>query len=76
MSRSSHFVAPVKDTEVVVDRIEVGEKRSNLWLDAWRDMRRRPLFWIASVVALVVVVMAVVPQLFTNVRSVLAARAV
>ncbi|MGO1411740.1 MAG: ABC transporter permease [Microbacterium sp.] len=67
MSRSSHFVAPVKDTEVVVDRIEVGEKRSNLWLDAWRDMRRRPLFWIASVVALVVVVMAVVPQLFTNV---------
>ncbi|MGO1628062.1 MULTISPECIES: ABC transporter permease [unclassified Microbacterium] len=67
MSRSSHFVAPVKDTEVVVDRIEVGEKRSNLWLDAWRDMRRRPLFWIASVVALIVVVMAVVPQLFTNV---------
>src|SRR5690606_26757280 len=29
--------------------------------------RRRPLFWIATVVALVIVVMAIVPQLFTNV---------
>ncbi|WP_119697221.1 ABC transporter permease [Microbacterium halotolerans] len=67
MSRNTHFVAPVKEAEVVVDRIDVGEKRSNLWLDAWRDMRRRPLFWIATVIALIVVVMAIVPQIFTNV---------
>src|SRR5690606_2694983 len=67
MSRNDHFVAPVKGDELVIDRVAVDAKRSNLWLDAWRDMRRRPLFWIATVVALVIVVMAIVPQLFTNV---------
>lgn len=66
MSRNAHFVAPVKDAAVVVDRISVGEKRSNLWLDAWRDMRRRPLFWIAVAIAFVILLMAIVPQLFTN----------
>ncbi|HLT67128.1 MAG TPA: ABC transporter permease [Microbacterium sp.] len=60
-------MAPVKGEELVIDRVAVDAKRSNLWLDAWRDMRRRPLFWIATVVALVIVVMAIVPQLFTNV---------
>lgn len=66
MSRNAHFVAPVKDDAIVVDRVSVGEKRSNLWLDAWRDMRRRPLFWVAVVIAFVILLMAVVPQLFTN----------
>lgn len=67
MSRNAHFVAPVKGEEIVVDRVDVGDKTSNLWLDAWRDMRGRPLFWIAAVVALITIVMAIVPQLFTNV---------
>ena len=67
MSRNTHFVAPVKGEEIVVDRVAVSDKASNLWLDAWRDMRGRPLFWISAVVALVVIVMAIVPQLFTSV---------
>jgi len=67
MSRNAHFVAPVQGADIVVDRIDVGDKTSNLWLDAWRDMRRRPLFWISAVVALVVIVMAIVPQLFTTI---------
>ncbi|GAA1735277.1 ABC transporter permease [Luedemannella helvata] len=33
--------------------------------DAWRDLRRNPLFWIAAVVALLAILMAVVPRLFT-----------
>jgi oligopeptide transport system permease protein len=28
--------------------VRVDEKPSNLWLDAWRDLRRRPVFWILS----------------------------
>ena len=68
MSRNAHFVAPVTDQPVVVDQVRVDDRRSNLWLDAWRDMRRRPLFWTAAVVAFVVVIMALVPQLFTNVN--------
>lgn len=33
--------------------------------DAWRELRRKPLFWIAVVIALVVIVMAAFPALFT-----------
>ena len=33
--------------------------------DAWRELRRKPLFWIAVVIAVVVVVMAAFPSLFT-----------
>lgn len=45
---------------------EVAEGRS-LTQDAWRDLRRRPLFIISAVIILVVVVMAIRPQLFTSV---------
>jgi oligopeptide transport system permease protein len=38
-----------------------------LWADAWRQLRRRPLFWIASAVILVLLVMALFPSLFTSV---------
>lgn len=38
----------------------------SLWNDAWRELRRNPLFWAASVLILVFVVMAIAPQLFTS----------
>ncbi|GGH49732.1 ABC transporter permease [Microbacterium album] len=65
MSSNTRFVAPA--STVVVDAVHVDEKKSNLWLDAWRDLRRRPLFWISVVVAALVVVMAAWPSLFTQV---------
>jgi peptide/nickel transport system permease protein/oligopeptide transport system permease protein len=34
--------------------------------DAWRELRRNPLFWIASAITLVVLVMALWPSLFTS----------
>ncbi|MFD5224933.1 ABC transporter permease [Microbacterium sp. NPDC058342] len=67
MSSDSHFVAPVTKAQVVVDAVRIDEKRSNLWLDAWRDLRKRPLFWLSLVVALLFVLMAVWPTLFTQV---------
>lgn len=33
--------------------------------DAWRDLRRKPIFWISSALVLVVTAMAAVPALFT-----------
>ncbi|MTE22869.1 MULTISPECIES: ABC transporter permease [Microbacterium] len=68
MSRNSHFVAPTGAEEVVVDQVRVSDKRSNLWLDAWRDMRRRPLFWVSVVVAVIIVIVAAFPSLFTSVQ--------
>lgn len=67
MSANTHFVAPLSDAGVVVDAVKIDEKKSNLWLDAWRDLRRRVLFWAAIAVIAVIVVMALFPTLFTSV---------
>jgi len=45
---------------------DVGEACS-LWSDAWRTMRRNPLFWISSIMIGVFVLMAIWPSLFTNI---------
>lgn len=66
VSRTAHYVAPVEDATVTVDAVQVGEKPSSLWSDAWRDIRRRPLFWASLVIAAIILVMAVWPTLFTN----------
>ncbi|MET9106327.1 ABC transporter permease [Streptomyces zhihengii] len=42
-----------------------GKPRS-LWSDAWRDLRRSPLFIVSSVLILVLIVMAAWPGLFTS----------
>ncbi len=64
-----HFVAPVVETPVAsVDAVKIKEKKSNLWLDAWRDMRRRPMFWISAVIILLVVLVSLFPGWFTDVN--------
>ena len=42
------------------------ERQNSLWSDAWRSLKRNPLFWIGSLLALLFVVMAVVPQIFAR----------
>jgi ABC-type dipeptide/oligopeptide/nickel transport system permease subunit len=65
--RTAHYVAPFEDATVTVDAVKVAAKPSSLWRDAWRDIRRRPTFWISLVVALIIVLMAAWPTLFTSV---------
>ena len=48
-----------------LDAGDTGEERS-LTSDAWRAMRRNPLFWVSAVMIAVFVLMAVWPSLFTN----------
>ncbi|MFJ4253107.1 ABC transporter permease [Microbacterium sp. NPDC090003] len=60
-----HYVAPVETESIAVDAVRISDKPSNLWRDAWRDLRRRPLFWFSVVLALVFLLMAVWPTLFT-----------
>ncbi|MDQ3932380.1 MAG: hypothetical protein M3252_06040, partial [Actinomycetota bacterium] len=42
-------------------------RQASLWADAWRDLRRNPLFVVSALVILVLTVMAVRPSLFTGV---------
>ena len=51
--KPEHYVAPVDpDEKVEVDRVRIGDRKSNLWIDAWRDLRRRPLFYVALAIVL------------------------
>ncbi len=64
---TKHFVAPIEDTPLdAVDTVRVSEKRSNLWLDAWRDLRRRPMFWISGVLIVFITFVALFPGVFTS----------
>lgn len=63
-----HFVAPFDETPVAaVDAVKIDDKKSNLWLDAWRDMRRRPMFWVSSVIIFVVLIVSLFPSWFSKI---------
>jgi len=62
------YVAEVDEGGLgAVDAVRVSERKSNLWLDAWRDVRRRPMFWISAVIILFIVFVALFPTVFTQV---------
>ncbi|MEU1665509.1 ABC transporter permease [Streptomyces sparsogenes] len=42
------------------------DKPRSLWGDAWYDLRHRPMFWIAAVLLLLLLVIAAFPGLFTS----------
>jgi oligopeptide transport system permease protein len=52
--------------EPAVESFRTDEKPRGLLGDAWYDLRRKPLFWIAGGFILMFVVMAAFPQLFTS----------
>ncbi|MER2134378.1 MAG: ABC transporter permease [Arthrobacter sp.] len=71
MSKSSrtqeHFVAPV-DSDVLPETDAVQDSRAplSMWGEAWRNLRRRPLFIISALLILLIVAVAAFPQLFTQ----------
>ena len=66
-----HFVAPTDEAGIgAVDAVRVSDRKSNLWLDAWRDLRGRWMFWIAGSIILILCVIALFPGLFTQMSPV------
>ena len=61
-----HFVAPLDEEPLgAVDSVKTDGKPTNLWLDAWRDLRKRPMFFISATLIVLVLVVAFFPSLFT-----------
>jgi oligopeptide transport system permease protein len=54
------------ETPVSAGAAEQRDKPRGLLGDAWRDLRRKPLFWISAVLILLFLAMAVFPGLFTS----------
>jgi oligopeptide transport system permease protein len=60
-------VAPLEETPLQeIDSVSVAAKPSNLWRDAWHDVRKRVLFYVSAAVVLLVVVVALAPGLFSS----------
>ncbi|RDI66016.1 ABC transporter permease [Nocardia pseudobrasiliensis] len=62
-----HFVAPPDEVEVLAtDRLDETTSPSSVWRDAWRQLRRNPIFVIATVLIAFVLVVVAWPSLFTD----------
>ena len=63
-----HYVAPIEETPVApVDKLDESQKARSTWADAWDAMRRRPMFWISSIMIVLIIIVALFPGLFTQV---------
>ncbi|WP_259465133.1 ABC transporter permease [Streptomyces sp. TLI_171] len=58
-------MAVEQDTLIEPDVVKREQARS-LWGDAWRDLRRRPIFLISLLLIILLLLMAIFPGLFTD----------
>ena len=67
-SNNSHYVAPIEETPLqATDAVKTDQAPLSLWADAWRKLRRRPLFIISALLILALIVIALFPGLFSSV---------
>ena len=66
--RTEHFVADVSETPLqVTDRVKDEAAPLSLWGEAWKNLRKQPLFLISAFLILVVVAVSVFPGLFSQI---------
>ena len=64
--RAPRFVAEVDEGGLgAVDAVRVSDRKSNLWIDAWRDLRGRWMFWVSAFLIVFIVFVALFPGVFT-----------
>jgi len=62
-----YFVAPPDEVEVLAtDRVTEETTPSSIWRDAWLRLRRNPVFVVAVLMILLVLLVVAWPQLFTS----------
>ena len=62
-----HYVSDIDETGLgAVDAVADESAPSSMWGEAWKNLRKRPLFWIAAIIIVMAVMIAVFPQLFTS----------
>ncbi|ALE94209.1 peptide ABC transporter permease [Arthrobacter alpinus] len=63
-----HFVAPLEETPLAaIDKVDESAAPLSLWADAWRNLRKQPLFIVSALLIVLVVIVAVFPQWFASV---------
>ncbi|GAB3282662.1 ABC transporter permease [Sinomonas notoginsengisoli] len=62
-----HFVAPFEEAGLgTTDALRVEQAPLSLWADAWRKLRRQPLFIISAIMIFGLVFVALFPGIFTQ----------
>ncbi len=62
-----HFVADVSETPVAATDSKISDDApTSLWREAWRNLRKQPLFIISAILIIAVIFVALFPGLFTN----------
>ncbi|WP_028478141.1 ABC transporter permease [Nocardia sp. CNY236] len=62
-----HFVSPSDEVEVLdTDIVRDSGAPTSVWRDAWRQLRRNPIFVVAAVLIVFVLIVVIWPELFTS----------
>ena len=62
-----HYVSEIDETGLgAVDAVADDSAPSSMWGEAWKQLRKRPMFWVAAIIIFIALLMAFVPQLFTS----------
>lgn len=61
-----HFVSDTDETGLgAVDAVKDDSAPASLWGEAWKSLRRRPMFWVAAVIIFAAIIISLFPQFFT-----------
>ncbi|OZG53384.1 peptide ABC transporter permease [Pseudoscardovia radai] len=61
------YVAPIEETPLKeVDSVDESQPARSMWSEAWRTLRRNPLFIVSAVLIVLVLLVAIFPSLFTK----------
>lgn len=61
------YVAPVEETPLQnVDNIDESAPATSMWADAWRTLRKNPLFIISGILIIFIIFVALFPSVFTK----------
>jgi oligopeptide transport system permease protein len=67
LPRDGRWVAEVETTDVLTrDQLLPDEAPKGFWGTAWINLRRRPLFWVSAVIIVLVLLVTIVPGLFSG----------
>lgn len=62
-----HYVSDIDETGLgAVDAVADDSAPASLWGEAWKSLRKRPIFWIALTIILIALAIAAFPGLFTS----------
>lgn len=61
------YVAPLEETPLqTVDTVDESALAASMWSDAWRTLRRNPLFIISAILIVFIIFVALFPGVFTK----------